>query len=200
MKHPRLFLLPFLVAPVFWTSGCSGPAPEGSARVAGEKEVAAPDWIKHPEMAGRMALVGSARKGPGGIRFQRTDALSAARYRLSEQVQKYTLEVVESFLQRFGSRDLPREKVADHVAKQTASRVLVKLEQNELWIAPDGELFVRASLPMEAVEEAIRETLFFTLRFGAFQLAELRSRKLMPLAEETLKSVLEEQREKRSEK
>jgi len=145
-----------LVAASF--TACGGkPAPEEqSAQAAGL--AGAPMWVLDPTVEGGVAAVGSAQKSPGGLQFQRTEALANARDELARVLSVKVNNMVKNFSQATGVGDAQTfEKVAQQVSKQVASQTLSGSKQKAIWINPaTGELFVHVLLDPESVKSAAK--------------------------------------------
>lgn len=149
-------VLSALIAASF-TACSSSPTPEQkqseAAGLAG-----APMWVLDPSVEGGVAAVGSAQKSPGGIQFQRTEALANARDELARVLSVKVNNMVKNFSQSTGVGDAQTfEKVAQQVSKQVASETLSGSKQKAIWINPaTGELFVHVMLDPESVKNAAK--------------------------------------------
>lgn len=147
-------------------TACGGkPAPEAqSAEAAGL--AGAPMWVLDPTVEGGIAAVGSAQKSPGGLQFQKTEALANARDELARILSVKVNNMVKNFSQATGVGDAQTfEKVAQQVSKQVASQTLSGSKQKAIWINPaTGELFVHVVLDPQSVKDAAKDSVMTSLK------------------------------------
>jgi hypothetical protein len=160
MKRVVLFLSIIALIPLIGTS--CGKKEKKVEQVQAEqwkKEFAnAPKWVLNPEVEGGLSAVGSAKIGPAGIQFARTEALANARDELARMLSIKVKNMIKNFTQTTGIGDQTTvDKVSAQVSKQVASQVLNGSKQKDMWISPSGELYVLVVLDPAAVKEAVRQ-------------------------------------------
>jgi hypothetical protein len=162
-KLSTLFLSAAMAATFTACGGEPAPAqdPAAAAGLAG-----APMWVLDPSVDGGVAAVGSAQKSPGGLQFQRTEALANARDELARILSVKVNNMVKNFSQATGVGDAQTfEKVAQQVSKQVASQTLSGSKQKAIWINPvSGELFVHVILDPEAVKAAAKSSVMTSMQ------------------------------------
>ncbi|WP_457640346.1 LPP20 family lipoprotein [Persephonella sp.] len=161
MKRLILTLMTAAILPTLVTS-CGKKEPEKVEQVQAEawkKEFAnAPQWVLNPQVEGALAAVGSAKIGPAGMQFARTEALANARDEIARMLQIKVKNMIKNFTQVTGIGDQQTvDKVSAQVSKQVASQVLTGSQQREMWISPSGELYVLVVLDPGAVKEAVKQ-------------------------------------------
>ncbi|WP_456401207.1 LPP20 family lipoprotein [Persephonella sp.] len=118
----------------------------------------APQWVLNPNVEGGLAAVGSAKIGPAGIQFARTEALANARDELARMLSIKVKNMIKNFTQTTGIGDETTvDKVSAQVSKQVTSQVLNGSRQKDMWISPSGELYVLVVLDPGSVKEAIKQ-------------------------------------------
>ncbi len=147
-------------------TACGGePAPKQDPAAAAGLS-GAPMWVLDPSVDGGIAAVGSAQKSPGGLQFQRTEALANARDELARILSVKVNNMVKNFSQSTGVGDAQTfEKVAQQVSKQVASQTLSGSKQKAIWMNPvTGELFVHVVLDPESVKAAAKSSVMTSLK------------------------------------
>jgi hypothetical protein len=125
----------------------------------------APKWVLNPETAGTLSAVGSAKIGPAGMQFARTEALANARDELARQLSVKVKNMVKNFTQVIGAGDDQTvDKVSVQVSKQVTSQVLQGSKQKDMWISPSGTLYVLVVLDPQSVQKAIKEATLTSLK------------------------------------
>jgi len=160
MKRVVLILPILLILPLFITS--CGKKEKKIERVQSEQwkqEFAnAPQWVLNPNVEGGLAAVGSAKIGPAGIQFARTEALANARDELARMLTVKVKNMIKNFTQTTGIGDETTvDKVSAQVSKQVTSQVLNGSKQKDMWISPSGELYVLVVLDPGSVKEAVKQ-------------------------------------------
>jgi len=118
----------------------------------------APEWVLNPQREGGLSAVGSAKIGPAGIQFARTEALADARNELARQINVKVKNMVKNFTQVIGAGDQQTvDKVSVHVSKQVTAQTLNGSKQADMWISPSGTLYVLVVLDPASVQEAVKE-------------------------------------------
>ena len=136
-------------------SGCGSKEPARPAKFAN-----APEWVLNPQTEEGLAAVGSAQKSPGGMQFQRTEAMANARDELARILSVKVNNMTKNFMQSTGVGDAQTfEKVASQVSKQVASQTLEGSRQKDVWIAEDGELYILVTLDPATVKEYTKEAM-----------------------------------------
>ena len=146
-------------------TACGGePTPANQGNVP-NKFAGAPMWVLDPTSEGGVAAVGSAQTSPGGMQFQRTEALANARDELARTLSVKVKNMVKNFAQATGVGDAQTfEKVASQVSKQVANQTLSGSKQKAIWIANDGELFILVVLDPESVKAAASSSVKTSLK------------------------------------
>jgi len=125
----------------------------------------APKWVLQPSAEGSIAAVGSAEKSPGGINFQRTEAMSNARNELSRIIETKVKNLFTNFERSTGvGKDISFDKVTENVTKQVVSQSLSGSEQKDIWISGEGTMFVLVSLDSKHVQELVKANFRSSLR------------------------------------
>jgi hypothetical protein len=103
----------------------------------------APAWVFSPELEGGLAAAGSAKVGPAGMQFARTEAMSTGRDELARMVTVKVENMVKNFTQVTGIGDAQTvDKVSAQVSKQVADQTLNGSRQKDIWMSPCSELWV----------------------------------------------------------
>lgn len=103
----------------------------------------APAWVYTPELEGGLAAAGSAKVGPAGMQFARTEAMASGRDELARMLTVKVQNMVKNFTQTTGIGDAQTvDKVSAQVSKQVADQTLNGSRQKDIWQSPCGELWV----------------------------------------------------------
>lgn len=118
----------------------------------------APTWVLDPGSVKGLAAVGSAQKSPGGIQFQRNEAMATGRDELARMISIRVSNSFKNFNRSTGVGDAQTfDKVTEDVSKQVAKETLNGSHQKDLWVAPDGTLFVLVSLDPKDVADLVKQ-------------------------------------------
>lgn len=151
-----------LVAGIALAGGCANTEesdPVAQAPTMTQNKFAnAPGWVLNPSMEGGLSAVGSAIESKAGMSFQRTKALANGRDELARQMSLEVSNMFKSFLQSTGVGDAETiDSVSSAVSKQVAQATLSGSRQGQMWVAPDGELYVLVVMDMEAFKLATEQ-------------------------------------------
>lgn len=84
-----------------------------------------PDWVDNPSLEGGISASGSAKIGPAGRGFARTEATAQARDEIARQLGVKVKNMVKSFVQVSGvGDDQAVDKASSQVSKQVSSQLL----------------------------------------------------------------------------
>ncbi len=147
-------------------TACGGEQPKPETPAVAPGLAGAPMWVLDPTVEGGIAAVGSAQKSPGGLQFQRTEALANARDELARTLSVKVNNMIKNFAQSTGIGDQQTfEKVTQQVSKQVASQTLSGSKQKAIWLNPaTGELFVHVVLDPASVQAAAKNATMTSLK------------------------------------
>lgn len=141
-------------------AGCGGTKEQIKVEQPGlAKEFAnAPQWVLNPSSEIGLAAVGSAKIGPAGQQFARTEAMANGRDELARIMTVKVNNMVKNFTQVTGIGDAQTvDKVSSQISKQVASEVLNGSRQKDLWVSPGGEMYVLVIIDPTVVKEKVKE-------------------------------------------
>lgn len=150
----KLFL--FLVAAMAIT-GCSSTNSNGSysgktVSFNNTKQNQYPDWFLTPSFEGAVVATGSAKIGPAGLGFAKTQALLQARAELARTMEIKIKNLSKSFINQIGNTDdATVEMVATDVTKAVTNTTLRGSKQLDMFITPDKEVLVLVGVPTTTV-------------------------------------------------
>jgi hypothetical protein len=154
------FWLSVTVALVF--AGCMGDKKPPLADAPKEIQNAltgAPKWVLNPRVEGGFAAVGSAKVGKAGIGFARTEATGNGRDELARNMQIEVKNMLKQFTETTGIGDGETvDKVTTNVSKQLAKQTLSGSAASDMWISPDGTLWVLVTLDPKIGKEAVKNS------------------------------------------
>jgi len=153
-----------LVLTVVAFMGCSGPAAKISPEYKQSGLAGAPQWVLQPPADGKIvAAIGSAEHSPGGINFQRTEAMANARNEIAKILNVKVKNLFEKFERSSGvGKDITFDKVASDVTKQITNTTLSGSVQKDIWVSGDGTMYVLVMLDSklaDAVKEGTRSAM-----------------------------------------
>jgi len=111
----------------------------------------APIWVCSPQDTENfLVAVGSAKPNSAkDFQFQKEEAIAAARDELARKISVKVKNMFKQFRQTTGSgKNQVFDKVSQSVSKQLANTVLIGSKQLNIWISPEGTLFVLIGLPL----------------------------------------------------
>ena len=159
MRYPAVCLLTFLLA-LALVVGCGGNKQVSSIdrdNLPRSLE-GAPEWVFQPEVEGKLAAVGSAPQSAGGLQFQRTEAMASARDELARMVSLTVRNMFKNFQEATGLGDAETfDRVSTNVSKQVSKQTLIGSQQEDIWVASDGTMYLLAVLDPASVGEAVKE-------------------------------------------
>jgi hypothetical protein len=158
MRTSLSFLVVAVLAIVLVT-GCSGKQVSSVDRDNLPANLAeAPDWVFQPQVKGKLAAVGSAPKSSGGMQFQRNEAMASARDELARMVSVNVRNMFQSFQEATGIGDAETfDRVSTNVSKQVTNQTLVGSRQDDIWVDPEGTMYLLAVLDPKTVGAAVKE-------------------------------------------
>ena len=107
----------------------------------------APQWVFTPELESGLAAAGSAKIGPAGMQFAKTEAMASGRDELARMLELKVQNMVKNFTQTTGIGDAQTvDKVSAQVSKQVANQTLTGSRQKDIWQSPCNELWVLVAL------------------------------------------------------
>jgi len=163
----RRLLMVVVVVASFAMVGCLGKGPESPQNQQAQNPcyVGAPQWVLMPEMEGGLAAGGSAKIGPAGLSFAKTEAMAAARDAMARQISVKVKNMFKSFTQTTGVGDEQTvDKVAANVSKQVANQTLSGTKLKNTWISPCNELHVLVVMDPNVAAEATKKKTLTSLR------------------------------------
>jgi hypothetical protein len=162
--YMRKFLLVMFVlaALSFVLTGCGDKKPEPLANPCFN---GAPSWVIDPSMEGGLTGLGSAKIGPAGMAFARTEAMAVARDEIARSLSVKVKNMFKNFTQQTGvGDDQTVEKVATNVSKQVASQTLTGARAKNTWISPCNEMYILVVLDPETAQAAVKKQVQTSLR------------------------------------
>jgi hypothetical protein len=142
-----LLVATVLILSSFLLVGCGG----------GDKpESNLPDWIDNPSLEGGISASGSAKVGPAGRNFAKTEASAQARDEIARQLGVKVKNMVKSFVQVSGvGDDQAVDKASSQVSKQVSSQLLNGSKVTKVFYdRASKELFVLVVLDPAALANA----------------------------------------------
>lgn len=125
----------------------------------------APAWVLDPSSVPGLAAVGSAQRGLGGLQFQRNEAMASGRDELARMLSLRVKNSFENFAQQTGVADSQTfDKVTKDVSKQLANETLTGSKQKDLWLAPDGTMWILVALDPKSVSEVAKQRVVSSLK------------------------------------
>jgi hypothetical protein len=150
---------------VTFASGCSSPQPKVAKGFTNASLDGAPGWVLDPTSAKGVAAVGSAQRSPGGIQFQRNEAMASGRDELSRMLGLRVKNMLSNFSRQTGvGEGQSFDKVTEDVSRQMSKETLNGSKQKDLWIAPDGTLFILVSLDPKSVADIAKQSVLTSMR------------------------------------
>lgn len=150
----RIFLAVMFVALI--ATGCGKK--ETAALTVDPCFVGAPTWVLSPELEGALVASGSAKIGPAGMQFAKTEAMAAGRDELARMLNVKVENMVKNFTQVTGVGDAQSiDKVSSQVSRQVANQVLSGSRQQNIWQSQCNELWVLVALDPELVKEQTKK-------------------------------------------
>ncbi|WP_265823108.1 LPP20 family lipoprotein [Geovibrio ferrireducens] len=151
----RIILAVMFVALV--TVGCGGKSAE-APKVIDPCFNGAPAWVLSPELEGGLAASGSAKVGPAGMQFAKTEAMASGRDELARIISLKVQNMVKNFTQVTGVGDAQTvDKVSSQVSKQVANETLNGSRQKNIWQSPCGDLWILVVLDPAVVKEQAKQ-------------------------------------------
>lgn len=118
----------------------------------------APKWVLDPSVEKGLVAVGSAKIGKAGMQFARTEAMANARDELARMLSVKVKNMVKNFAQVTGiGDDETVDRVSSQVSKQVTSEVLTGSRQKDLWISPNGDVYMLVGIDPTIVKEMVKE-------------------------------------------
>ncbi len=118
----------------------------------------APKWVLDPASAGGLSAVGSAAKSPGGIQFQRNEAMASGRDELARMLSLKVKNSFQNFSEQTGVGDSQTfDKVTRDVSQQLAKQTLNGSKQKDLWLAQDGTMYILVALDPKSVADVTKQ-------------------------------------------
>lgn len=154
-----LFYIIAAVMAVALVAGCSGKQVSSIDRDNLPENLSdAPDWVFQPQIKGKLAAVGSAPESAGGMQFQRNEAIASARDELARMVSLNVRNMFRNFQESTGIGDTETfDRVSSNVSKQATNQTLVGSRQEDIWVDPDGTMYLLAVLDPKTVGAAVKE-------------------------------------------
>lgn len=158
---PRITLVAASAALLLVATGCSnkeGPKPRLEPSALIEKNEALPSWV-NTESKDIFTAVGSARYKNQTYTQQKAEAQLSAGAELAEKIEKRIDSLMKLYHQSTGQQDAVLEdvfqKTSSSIASQTLSGVVVK----DVYIAKDGEMFVRVGIDPQYLINTVNNSL-----------------------------------------
>jgi hypothetical protein len=149
-------------------TGCGDKKPEVSKVVSKKQSLkGAPFWVNNPiDKNIPFRAVGKALKNPGGIVFQKVEALANARDKIESLIGVKTeifITKLQDEIDVFEKKEI--KKIAKRVAKQTSSQLLSGTKEKKMWINPFNEnLYLLVELDKTIVKKTLKEEALSALR------------------------------------
>jgi len=125
-----------------------------------QENVLAPKWTCVPIVDGYYAGVGVAKKSASGMGMMRRVALANGRSELAQQIQTQVKDKLETFTRTTGNGTSETvDQVNTAVSKQIAKVDLKGSKGVDIWNAPSGDLYMLVTVPEQAVNEKVKETI-----------------------------------------
>lgn len=139
-------------------AACSGTQTNMSKGFSSPSLDGAPQWVLDPASAGGLTAVGSAAKSPGGIQFQRNEAMATGRDELARMLSVKVKNSFKNFSEQTGVGDSQTfDKVTTDVSQQLAKQTLNGSKQKDLWLAQDGTMYILVSLDPKSVADITKQ-------------------------------------------
>jgi len=156
----KSFIFSVVVALVL--GGCMGTKTSTTINAPEEIKNAlsgAPKWVLNPKIEGGFAAVGSAKIGKAGIGFARTEATGNGRDELARNMQVTVKNMLKQFTESTGIGDGESvDKVTSNVSKQLAKQTLTGSSVSDMWISPDGTLWVLVTVDPKVGKEVLKNS------------------------------------------
>jgi len=165
----KVIVVAFALLIVF--TGCEDKQPKPSTVVDKKQSLkGAPFWISNPRNAKiPFKAIGKALKNPGGIVFQKVEALANASDKIEDIIMAKAdilVTKLQSELEVFAKKDI--KKIAKRVAKQTSAQVLSGTKEKKMWINPVSEdLYLLVELDEKLVKHTMKEEILSAFRSNA---------------------------------
>jgi hypothetical protein len=165
MQKKILFLLSIFI--IFAGCGKDKPKPEQKIVEKNQQLKGAPFWVNNPiDKKNPFRAVGKALKNPGGIVFQKVEALANARDKIESLIMTKTdifITKLQDEIEVFEKKDI--KKIAKRVAKQTSSQLLSGTKEKKMWINPFNEdLYLLVELDKTILINTLKEETLSALR------------------------------------
>ncbi|QWV92380.1 LPP20 family lipoprotein [Geomonas oryzisoli] len=139
-------------------AACSSTQTNVAKGVANPVGNGAPQWVLDPGSVPGLNAVGSAAKSPGGIQFQRNEAMAGGRDELARMLSIKVKNSFKNFAEQTGVGDSQTfDKVTTSVSQQLAKQTLNGSKQKDLWIGADGTMYILVALDPKSVADAAKQ-------------------------------------------
>ncbi|MBU5614487.1 LPP20 family lipoprotein [Geomonas azotofigens] len=139
-------------------AACSSTQTNVAKGVANPVGEGAPQWVLDPGSVAGLNAVGSAAKSPGGIQFQRNEAMAGGRDELARILSVKVKNSFKNFSEQTGVGDSQTfDKVTTSVSQQLAKQTLNGSKQKDLWLGQDGTMYILVSLDPKAVADITKQ-------------------------------------------
>jgi hypothetical protein len=159
MKKVIVMMVVFLFGAVL-LSGCATSSKVESPLLKNEFENA-PEWVTTGggSVEGVVSAIGSAKVGPAGMNFARTEALSNGRSELARQISTRVKDMVKNFTQTTGvGDDETVDKVSAQVSKQVTNQMLSGTKQKDSWISPSSTYYALMVIDPLALKSSVKDS------------------------------------------
>ena len=147
------------------TCGCSSSQTKVAKGYSNNSLDGAPAWVLDPTSAKGLTAVGSAQRSPGGIQFQRSEAMASGRDELARMLGIKVKNMMSNFSRQTGvGEGQSFDKVTEDVSKQLARETLNGSRQKDLWLAQDGTMYILVALDPKNVAEVAKRSMLTSLK------------------------------------
>ena len=123
------------------------------------ENVLAPRWTCIPDVTGYYAGVGIANKSAAGMAHMRKVAVMNGRSDLTQQIKTKVKDKMEGFTETTGMGDAETvDHVTTSVTSQLAGETLSQSKAVDMWTAPSGALYMLVTIPEDAVNSVVKNS------------------------------------------
>lgn len=145
-------------------AACAAPETKVSKGFSNPSLDGAPAWVLDPGSQKGLNAVGSAQRSPGGIQFQRNEAMASGRDELARMLGTKVKNMMSNFARQTGvGEGQSFDKVTEDVSKQLARETLNGSRQKDLWIAQDGTMYILVTLDPKSVAEVAKQSVLTSM-------------------------------------
>jgi outer membrane murein-binding lipoprotein Lpp len=158
----RSLIFASVVSTAIMFSGCSSKSPYNeSISTLKSKHNSLPSWVN---IESTNTAVGSSTYKGQSYGFQKNEAIAIAKMNLSNKIAAKTDSLIKTFYQATGAKQGKKsiaqiDELTKQISTQVSSTIISGVEVKDVYIAEDGEMFVKILVSEEDLQSAILHSL-----------------------------------------